>query len=49
MLTTNSDKMIINLNGGSINSIEGPLEVLQKFIVEQVIKYFVYYFYLNLC
>lgn len=37
MLTTSSDKMIINLSGDSISNIEGPLEVLQKFIVEQVI------------
>lgn len=39
MLTSNTDKIIINLRGGSINGIEGPLEVLQKFIAEQVIKY----------
>lgn len=39
MLTTNTDEMIISLKGGLINNIEGPLEVLQKFTVEQVIKY----------
>lgn len=39
ILTTNSDKIIINLKGGLINNIEGSLEVLQKFIIEQVIKY----------
>jgi len=38
LLTTNSDQIIIYLKsgGGSINNIEGPLEVLQKFIIEQV-------------
>lgn len=38
MLTTNSDQIIIYLKsgGGSINNIEGPSEVLQKFIIEQV-------------
>jgi len=38
ILTTNSDQIIIYLKGGggSINNIEGPLEVLQKFIIEQV-------------
>lgn len=40
MLTTNIDKLIINLKGGSLNNIEGPSEVLQKFIAEQVINYF---------
>lgn len=39
MLTANSDKIIINLKGGLINNIESSLEVLQKFIIEQVIKY----------
>ncbi len=40
MLTTNSDQIIVYLKGGgsSINNIEGPLEVLQKFIIEQVIN-----------
>lgn len=37
MLTANIDKLIINLKGDSINNIEGSLEILQKFIVEQVI------------
>lgn len=40
MLTVTPDKLIINLKGGPINSIEGPLEILQKFIAEQVIIYF---------
>lgn len=40
MLTTNSDQIIVYLKSGSgsINNIEGPLEVLQKFIIEQVIN-----------
>lgn len=37
MLTINPDKIIINLKSGSINNIESSIEVLQKFIVEQVI------------
>lgn len=39
LLTTNSDQIIIYLKGGgsSVDNIEGPLEVLQKFIIEQVI------------
>jgi len=38
LLTTNSDQIIIYLKGGggSTNNIEGPSEVLQKFIIEQV-------------
>lgn len=36
MLTTNTDKIIINLRGGPLNNIEGPSEILQKFITEQV-------------
>lgn len=38
LLTTSSDQIIIYLKGGggSVNNIEGPLEVLQKFIIEQV-------------
>lgn len=51
MLTTNSDQIIVYLKGGcgSIDNIEGPLEVLQKFIIEQVIntiifKLSLYYF-----
>lgn len=40
ILTANTDKIIINLKGGPINNIDGPIEVLQKFIAEQVIKYF---------
>lgn len=38
LLTTSSDQIIIYLKGGggSINNFEGPLEVLQKFIIEQV-------------
>lgn len=38
MLTTNSDQIIICLKSGgsSTNNIESPLEVLQKFIIEQV-------------
>lgn len=39
LVTLNTDKIIINLKGGPINNIEGPLEVLQKFIVEQVTIY----------
>lgn len=44
LVTLNTDKIIINLKGGPINNIEGSLEVLQKFIVEQVI---IYLFILN--
>ncbi|CAI6351779.1 unnamed protein product [Macrosiphum euphorbiae] len=38
LLTTSSDQIIIYLKGGggSINNFEGPLEVLQKFIIEQL-------------
>lgn len=36
MLSTKSDKIIINLNINPINNIESSLDVLQKFIIEQV-------------
>uniref|UniRef100_A0A2S2R2K0 non-specific serine/threonine protein kinase n=1 Tax=Sipha flava TaxID=143950 RepID=A0A2S2R2K0_9HEMI len=36
LLTANTDKIIINLKGGPINNIDGPIEVLQKFIAEQL-------------
>lgn len=39
LMLTNTDQIIINLNSGPINNIEGSVEVLQKFIIEQVIKY----------
>lgn len=40
ILTADTDKIIINLKGGPISNIDGPLEVVQKFIAEQVIRYF---------
>lgn len=45
MLTTNPDQIIIYLKGGGgpIN-IEGSLEVLQKFIIEQVINAIIFKF-----
>lgn len=45
MLTANIDKLIINLKAGSINNIDGPSEILQKFIAEQVISYFLFNYY----
>ncbi|VVC40721.1 Hypothetical protein CINCED_3A013789 [Cinara cedri] len=36
LLTASPDKIIINLKGGTLNNIEGPVEVLQKFTAEQL-------------
>lgn len=43
MLTANLDKLIINVKGGPLNNIDGPSEILQKFIAEQVISYLLFF------
>lgn len=48
LMLTNTNTIIINLKSGPINNIEGAVDVLQKFIIEQVIKYLLFLSYFDI-